>query len=806
MPFTSLLKPASVAFLFSVALTVSLFGADNPRERTSLDFGWRFAFGHASDTQKDHGHATGYFSYLAKAGYGDGPASVKFDDSSWRTLNLPHDWAVETGFSPDASFSHGYRRVGPKFPDTSVGWYRRKLTIPAGELGRRVWLVFDGVFRDSQVFINGFFLGREPSGYAAFRYDVTDYLNYGGENTIAVRVDATMEEGWFYEGAGIYRHVWLEKFSPLHVAPDGTFVTTDLKTDGTAEVAVRTTLANDSREPATVEVVHTIVDASGKNLSRTQPIPVPLAPGVPTDVPATLHVASPQLWSLESPTLHTLVTEVRRGAEVVDRYETRFGIRTIRFDPNEGFFLNGKPVKLKGTNNHQDHAGVGAAIPDALQEFRIRKLKEMGGNAYRASHNPSTPELLDACDRLGMLVIEETRLMGTNPFHLELVERMIRRSRNRPSVVLWSLGNEEWALESNITGARVALTMQAFARRLDPSRLTTVAISGGWGGISKVIDVMGVNYIKHGSTDKQHAEFPRQIIVGTEETTTQQTRGIYIEDKARGHLAPLENGTSGGNAESGWQHYAARPYLAGIFYWTGFDYRGEPVPLSWPAVSSQFGILDTCGFPKDGFYYLKAWWTDEPVLHVFPHWNWPGREGQEIAVRAHSNHEAVELLLNGHSLGKQDMPRNGHLEWKVVYAPGTLEARGYRGGQVVETRRVETTGAPAKLVLTADRTALRADARDVAVITVSALDAAGRAVPVANDLVNFELVGAGKIIGVGNGDPASHEPDQASERKLFNGLAQAILQSTLEPGSIVLRAHAEGLTSAELSLNSSPAK
>jgi beta-galactosidase len=780
------------------------------REKLRMNDGWKFAFGHPSDTKKDFGHATGYFSYITKTGFGDGPAAPigKFDDSAWRVLDLPHDWAVEMPFAAKGSHSHGYRAVGPGFPDVNVGWYRKTITIPKEDLGRRISLVFDGVFRASRVWVNGFYVGEEPSGYLGFRYDVSDYLNYGGENVIAIRCDVTMEEGWFYEGAGIYRHVWLEKTAPVHLVADGLTIATELdeKSAGSAaKVVVRSevTHALGKAEAAEVSVSYRVIDAAGKSVAEaTTKAARALAVGETIDVGAELAVAAPRLWSLEAPVLYTLVAEVRAGGVVLDRTETPFGIRTIRFDPNEGFFLNGKHVKLKGTNNHQDHAGVGAAIPDALQDFRIKRLKEMGSNVYRCSHNPPTPELLDACDRLGMLVIDETRLMGSNPLHLDAVERMIRRDRNHPSIILWSLGNEEWAIEGNIVGARIATTMQAFAKRIDPTRMMTIAISGGWGGISTVIEVMGVNYIRHGDTDKQHKTFPWQVILGTEETTTQATRGIYFDDKERGHMAPLEDGTSGGNVETGWKHYAARPYLAGVIYWTGFDYRGEPNPLAWPAVSSQFGILDTCGFPKDSFYYLKAWWTEEPVLHIIPHWNWAGREGQELEVRAHSNHEAVELLLNGKSLGKQDMPRYGHLAWKVAYAPGVLEARGYRGGKVVETKRIETTGTAAKLVLTPDRAALTADSRDVAVITVSALDAQGRAVPVASNLVKFEITG-GKIIGVGNGDPASHEADKASERKLFNGLAQVIVQTTHTAGPIVLRATSEGLSEARVELTSS---
>ncbi|HEY4249284.1 MAG TPA: beta-galactosidase GalA [Lacunisphaera sp.] len=734
-----------------------------PRERLRMDTGWRFSLGHPYDTPKDFDHATGYFSYLAKAGFGDGPAGAKFDDAAWRKVDLPHDWAIELPFSAKGSASHGYKAIGRNFPENSVGWYRKSFFVPASDLGRRIGVEFDGVYRDSVVWVNGFYLGREPSGYTGFHYDLTDYLNYGGENVISVRVDATMEEGWFYEGAGIYRHAWLTKTSPLHVATWGTYVTTENVEDRHAEVIARTMVMNDGTSAATFDVDQEILDETGKSVASGSEGGVTIAAGVSMEVSEKLAVPNPCLWSIETPVLHKLITTIRSGGAIVDRYETPFGIRTIHFDPDHGFFLNGKRVELKGTDNHQDHAGVGVALPDALQEFRIKQLKAMGSNAYRCAHNPPTPELLDACDRLGMLVIDENRLMGSSPEQLRQLGAMIRRDRNHPSVILWSLGNEEWAIEGNILGARIAASMQRFARRLDPTRLDTVAISGGWGGISITIDVAGFNYIKQGNTDKQHAEFPRQIGVGTEETSTQATRGIYFDDRAHAHLSPQLNGSSGGNAESGWKHYAARPYLAGVFFWTGFDYRGEPTPFDWPAVSTQFGILDTCGFTKDCFYYLKAWWGDAPVLHIFPHWNWPGKEGQEITVTADSNDEAVELLLNGQSLGKKEMPINGHLEWKVVYQPGVLEARGFRGGKVMETARVETTGQATRLQLAPDRATIKADGEDVSVISVKVADAQGRIVPTADNNVTFTLEGPGQIIGVGNGDPVSHEPDQFLE-------------------------------------------
>jgi beta-galactosidase len=730
------------------------------RERISLDSGWRFAFGHPHDTAKDFGHATSYFSYLAKAGYADGPAASDFDDRDWRELDLPHDWAVELPFDERGGRSHGYKALGRGFPETSVGWYRRKFFIPETDLGRRISAEFEGVFRDSQVFVNGFYFGREPSGYSGFHYDISDVLNYGGDNLIAVRVDATLEEGWFYEGAGIYRHVFLSKTAPLHVVPDGIFVSSTLE-DGAAEISARATVQNQAAGPADFELDFTILDSERRSLGHQTLDRSRLLPGESAEFAATLALSKPRLWSLEAPVLHRLVTTLRSNGAVVDRIETTFGIRSLRFDPDHGFFLNGQHVLLKGTNNHQDHAGVGTALPDALQDFRIRTLKSMGSNAYRSAHNPPTPALLDACDRLGMLVIDETRLMGPGPSQLGELERMIRRDRNHPSVVLWSLGNEEWAIEGDIKGARIAATMQAAAQRLDPTRRTTVAISGGWGkGISTVVDVMGYNYIQHGSTDSQHAQFPNQPGLGTEETTTQSTRGVYVTDAARGHSAPVVNGTSGGNAEVGWRYYAARPYLAGLFYWAGFDYRGESNPFKFPAVSSQFGILDTCGFPKDGYYYLKAWWSAEPVLHVFPHWNWPGGEGKPLKVQAFSNADEVELWLNGTSLGRKAVEKNGHLEWQLDYEPGELLARSYVRGQEVQSERLQTTTEPQALRLAVDRNELLADGSDVAVVRVSAVDVECREVPTAGATVTFQLSGSGRILGVGNGDPSSHEPDR----------------------------------------------
>ncbi|MBN1312837.1 MAG: DUF4982 domain-containing protein [Anaerolineae bacterium] len=747
------------------------------RQCLSLDSGWRFALGHASDAHKDFDNGTGYFSYFAKTGYGDGAAAQHFDDRGWRQLDVPHDWCVELPFDARGGHSHGYKAIGRNFPENSVGWYRRTFFIPEEDLGKRISIDFDGVHRDSIVWVNGFYAGTEHSGSTGFSYDISDYLNYGGDNVVAVRVDATLEEGWYYEGAGIYRHVRLTKTHPLHVARYGTLVTTDLEEDA-ALITTRTTVVNESREPLLFDIEETILDAEGKSLLSGSTRQLSLQPGEQQEYHSHYRLEHAHLWSLETPYLHKLATVIQSKGEVVDEYETPFGIRTVRFDPDEGFLLNGQHIKIVGTNIHQDHAGVGVAIPDALHEYRIRRLQDMGSNAIRTAHNPPAPEFLDACDRLGMLVLDENRLMGCNEEHFHCLERLVKRDRNHPSVILWSLGNEEWAIEGNIKGARITETMQTFAQRLDSSRPFTVACSGGWdSGTGMVAQVMGYNYMVQGDIDAHHEKFPWQASIGTEETTTHQTRGIHEGGPQPAHIPPTNRLPEDVGTESGWQFYAARPFLAGLFYWTGFDYRGEATPFDWPAVLNQSGMMDLCGFPKDSFYYLKAWWGKTPLLHIAPHWNWEGRQGEEIDVTVYGNCEEVVLSLNDQDLGTQTLPHNGHLQWRVRYQPGTLLARGYTGGEEVAAAQVKNTGEPAIIRLLADKGKIAADGEDVSVITVEVCDEQGLVVPTANHVIHFDLEGPGKIIGVGNGDPVSH----AAER-FFEAVTNAKIGSLKELG------------------------
>jgi len=772
--------PLSLVIIFFSNLAQAQTGAHSGREHLLIDTGWRFALGHPFDTQKDFQNGTSYFSYLAKTGYGDGAAAAGFDDRIWRKLNLPHDWAVEQPFSEKASFSHGFKAIGRNFPDASVGWYRKSVFIPKGDLGRKISLAFEGVFRNSIVWINGHYLGNEPSGYLGFEYDITDYLNYGGENVIAVRVDVTMEEGWFYEGAGIYRHVWLNKNNPLHVVPDGTFVQS--KVDGDkALIAAEVTLKNDALSPGEFNITQEIVDQQGKVVASGTLDHLGLQALEEKEFTINIILNNPKLWDLEKPYLYQLLTKVSTPGQIVDTYRTRFGIRTIHFDANKGFFLNGKRVEIKGTNNHQDHAGVGVALPDELQYFRISKLKELGSNAYRCSHNPPTVALLEACDRLGMLVIDENRLMGINDQHLYDMKRLIIRDRNHPSIISWSIGNEEWSIEGNIIGARIATTMQAYVKTIDSSRAVTAAISGGIGnGISTVIDLLGYNYVATKNTDEQHQKFPSQLSWGTEEGSTVASRGLYVDNRSKNELAAFDVKQNNNflSLEDGWKHYAARPYLAGMFIWTGFDYRGEPTPFGWPSVLSYFGMLDLCGFPKDSAWYLKSWWTNQPTVHILPHWTWPGDENKGKQVWVYSNCEEVELFLNKRSLGKKRMEINGHLSWTVNYTPGILEAVGFKNGKKIQSDVVKTTSHPTQIALSQEKIAL--ENSNIAILNVAVTDASGNPVPTALNEINFDITGPGKIIGVGNGNPTSLEPDQCIEQILtikINNLQEKAISS-----------------------------
>ena len=843
--FTASGLPAMKAMQGS-AMSGAEVAGNGLRERLLLDYGWRFALGHANDPDKDFGFGKlrreGTF---AKAGRVDGPAAPKFDDAAWKKIDLPHDWAIDLPFVNDPILvEHGGKALGREFPETSVGWYRREFVLPGSDVGRRICVEFDGIFRNATVFFNGHYIAENMSGYAPLNLDLTDFANFAdkaamdkdvrdkaalaaatderakarvtsgmavpGNNVLVVRVDATLDEGWFYEGAGIYRHAWLTKTAPVHIARWGNYVRADfgkatgvVTSSNPATVFVSTEVTNEGDVAVSARIRASLVNDSGKTVATAVSETVTIAAGDDHTFEMKTTLGSPQLWSLETRNLYRAVTMLEVDGKAVDQDATTFGIRTLRFDADKGFFLNGKPVKVKGTCNHQDHAGVGAAIPDRIQAYRLERLQWMGSNGCRTSHNPPTPEFLDACDRMGMLVMDETRMMSSNPEGMSELERLIKRDRNHPSVILWSLGNEE-AEQGNARGAKIVASMKKLQRRLDPTRLSTAAVSSGWGGagISNVLDVMGCNY-NDDKIDKYHKDYPKQPMIGSETASTLQTRGIYANDKVRGYMSAYDDQKPswGDLAEDWWTFYNQREWLAGGYVWTGFDYRGETTPYKWPCISSHFGLLDTCGFAKDTAYYYKTWWGSEPVLHILPHWNWAGKEGQEIEVWAYCNQDSVELFLNGASLGSKTVKKDGHLVWKVTYAPGTIEARASKGGKVTLTDKRETAGPAAKIVAVADRAKIAADGQDVSVINVTVVDEQGRPVPTADNKITFAVSGPGTVIGVGNGDASCHEADRASERSAFNGLCMAIVQSRRgEAGPATVSVASSGLEGATVTV------
>ena len=792
-------RTAALMSGYSDPTSVEAMAAVAPREHLLFDFGWKFTLGNGADPAKDLGFGNGQGDF-AKTGDFEF-AKAKFDDSKWRTLNLPHDWAVELPFVRDeVQNSHGFKPLGRRYPETSVGWYRRSFDIPESDKGRRILVEFDGAFRDVLVFVNGCFIGRNDNGYAPFQFDLSDFLAYGKKNYIVARVDASFGDGWFYEGAGIYRHVWLTKTDALHLGKWESYVRSELN-GNSAMLTVGTMVKNEGNQVESAKVRWQILDAEGKTVATAEAPAQSIAADGSVNFIATATLANPALWSVEQPNLYQAIVTVESGGKPRDAERVSFGVRTAKFTADKGFFLNGKSVKIQGTCNHQDHAGVGAAVPDALQWFRLAVLREMGGNAVRTSHNMPTPEWVEACDRMGMMMMCETRQMSSNPEGMAQLEVMVKRYRNSPSIILWSIGNEENQLQGPMAeqGARIAAEMVRLCHELDPTRVVSAAVNGNnEQGVSDAFDIIGFNYDLK-LPDKYHQEHPNRPIYGSETSSAIGTRGVYASDPLRNTVNSYDGVVPWGEtAEEWWKFYGTREWEAGGFAWTGFDYRGEPTPYGWPSINSQFGIVDMCGFPKDNFYYYKAWWGKDPVMHVFPHWNWTGREGDEIPVWVYSNLDEVELFVNGKSLGSQKVPHLGHVEWKVRYEPGTIEARGSKDGKVVLTDKRETTGPAATIRLTADRTDINADGEDVAVIKVEGLDKDGRLVPIANNRIAFKITGNGALIGVGNGDPNCQESDKAPKRSLFNGFAQVIVQTTREPGEIQIEAHKDGWDGANL--------
>ena len=811
-------RTAALLAGYPEAASAEALAAVAPRQQLLFDFGWKFRFGHGADPARDlnFGLGTGDFAKTGEFNF----AKPGFDDSKWRTLNLPHDWAVELPFVPDqvaspngdmSTFLHGSKPLGRRFPETSVGWYRREFDIPAADLGRCITVEFDGAFRDVIVFVNGCFIGRNDNGYAPFSFDITDFVTVGAKNCIVARVDASFGDGWFYEGAGIYRHVWLTKTDSLNLGRWDSTVRPEVHGDS-ATLALGALVHNQGKQAESAKVSWKILDASGKTVATAEAAPHSVEVDGCVSFTASATLANPALWSVDAPNLYTAIVTLESDGKTRDAERVGFGVRTVAFDAEKGLFLNGKSIKIQGTCNHQDHAGVGAALPDALQWFRLGVLREMGCNAVRTSHNMPTPEWVEGCDRMGMMMMCETRQMSSNPEGMAQLEVMVKRYRNSPSIILWSIGNEEWQMQNTMAeqGAKVGATMVRRVHELDPTRVVSAAVNGdNKGSVSDAFDVIGFNY-NLSFPDGYHKLHPTRPIYGSETSSAISTRGEYTTSPLRNIVNAYDSVVPWGEtAEEWWKFYGTREWAAGGFAWTGFDYRGEPTPYGWPSINSQFGIVDMCGFPKDTFYYYRAWWGREPSLHLFPHWNFEGREGDTIPVWVYSNMDEVELFANGKSMGRLKVPHLGHVEWKVKYEPGSIEARGFKAGKIAITEKRETAGPAASIKLTADRTEINADGEDLAILRVEVLDKEGCPVPTADNLIGFKISGDGALLGVGNGNPNCQESDKEPRRSLFNGLAQVILQSTQTPGEIHIEAAKEGwdgpeLTPAKLIIKTKP--
>ncbi|MFP5040741.1 beta-galactosidase GalA [Parasediminibacterium sp. JCM 36343] len=766
-------------------------------ERLSLDNGWRFYLG---DIPFPVIKGQGMSYPNAKAGKAWGAAAPEFDDTDWRLLNLPHDWAVESPYDSTENATQGYRRRG-------FGWYRRNFKLDPKDKGKYLELQFDGIATNCTVWVNGTILHRNFCGYTSFYIDITAMAKYGDDlNNIAIRVDAVTQEGWWYEGAGMYRHTWLVKQSPVHIMTNGVFAQPIKSEQGNWNIPVEATIENSGKQAAGISVTSTLLDNTGKVMATgtTSGSVDPLGKTIAT---LNLPVSNPLLWDLENPALYKVRTIVTAEGKPTDTLFTTCGFRTIKFTSDSGFFLNDKYVKIKGTCNHQDHAGVGVAVPDALWDFRLKKLKEMGVNANRCSHNPPSNEFLDACDRNGIMVMDENRNFNASPEYQRQLEWMVRRDRNHPSIILWSVFNEE-PMQGTENGYEMVRRMSAVVKTLDKTRPITAAASGGLFtpiNVSHAVDVVGFNYQQNGY-ERFHKEHPEKAITSSEDVSGLMNRGEYVNDKKNHFLAAYDDNKPGwGNTHrASWKAIAEKPYVAGCFVWTGFDYRGEPQPFEWPSASSSFGCMDVCGFPKTAFYMHQAQWVPatQPILQLVPHWNWPKDSiGKTIRVMAMSNAETIKLLLNGKLIGEQTVDKYEMNTFKVPYQPGKLEAYGYEAGKQVSHFVVETTGEPASIQLIPYATKLVNDGLDALPVTVRVLDAKGRPVETANLPVEFEISGPGRIIGMGNGNNNNHEPEKGNKQSLYNGLAQVILQSNAgSTGQLILTAKSAGIRSASIAI------
>jgi len=780
------------------------------RQVTDFDNNWKFYYGDTTDLSNDYKNAN-------------------FNDASWRILNLPHDWSIEHPFKKDNPAGTG----GGALPG-GIGWYRKTFTVPASSQNKNVYIDFDGIYRNSEVWINDHYLGFRPNGFISFRYNLTPYIKYNGKNIIAVKVDNSKQpNSRWYSGSGIYRNVWLVITNKTHIDHWGTYITTPKVAQQSADIVINTKINNGENNHS---VKTTIYDAAGKIVAtKTGSI----SANNTNDISQTISLTRPHLWSLDDPYLYKAVTQLQVNGKVVDDYETPFGIRYFEFNSEKGFLLNGKHIKINGVCNHHDLGALGAAINTRALERQLEILKAMGCNAIRTSHNPPAPELLDLCDKMGFIVMDEAFDMWKaqktkydyhfycDEWHRKDLQDQVLRDRNHPSVMIWSIGNEipeQWSPKDS-AGAKIARELAAIVHSLDTTRPITAANNHPDKNNSIIqsgaLDLIGYNY--HQQLYPKFPEtFPGQKFIATETVSALETRGHYdmpsdsIRRWPKRWDIPFNEGNPnftvssydnvsapwGSTHEETWKVIKKYDFLSGQFIWTGFDYIGEPTPYPWPARSSYFGILDLAGFPKDVYYMYQSEWTNKPVLHIFPHWNWT--PGQTIDIWAYYNNaDEVELFLNGKSLGvKKKQGDDLHVMWRTTFTPGTIKAVSRKNGKVVLTKEIHTAGQPAKMQLTADRKTIKANGKDLSFITVKVTDADGNMVPHANNLIKFSVSGPGFIAGTDNGNQTSMESFKASEHSAFNGLCLAIIQSNGKSGAITVTATAEGLPPATVTIQS----
>jgi beta-galactosidase len=800
---TNIINKIILSLIFSV-VSVCLFA----QHKTGFNDDWKFYLGDDS---------------LARLSI--------YNDAEWRKLNLPHDWSIEGPFSDThaTSFNQGALPAG-------IGWYRKKFKLPPSAKDKVITIIFDGIYRNSEVWINGRYLGKRPNGYVGFQYEMTPHLKFGNEeNVIAVRVDNSLQpSSRWYTGSGIYRNVWLQITNKIFIDRNTVFIRTRDFRPKEARVDIHLRVINQTGVMSKYQLRFKFFDSGGKLVTASEMSPKQF--GI-TDLGShsyTTQVAMPRLWSPKTPALYKVLIQMIQNSKVVDEVEIIFGFRYFDFDAAEGFFLNGKPFKILGVCMHHDLGALGAAVNKQAIARQLKILKAMGCNAIRTAHNPPAPELLELCDKMGFLVMDEAYDMWKkkknkfdysadfDQWHKKDLQDIVRRDRNHPSVFMWSIGNEIRE-QFDTSGTRIAKELVQAVKDLDPTRPVTSALTENlpeknYIYQSKALDVLGFNY-KHGDYAKLPSRFPGQKFLATETASALATRGHYEmpsdsfriwppNAKSTTHGNPDKTVSAydntfaywGGTHEETWKAVKKNDFISGIFVWSGFDFLGEPVPYQWPSRSSYYGIVDLAGFPKDVYYLYQSEWTNKPVLHIFPHWNWP--PGKQVDVWAYySQADEVELFLNGRSLGKKQKSGDSmHIMWRVPFEPGVLKAVSKKEGKIVLIREIQTAGTPYAIQIKADRNIIAADGKDLSFVTVCVVDKAGNLVPDANNLIKFTLEGPGSIAGLDNGDPVSHQPFKGKSYPVFHGMGLAIIQSTRNGGSIVLTATSHGLIQSSINV------